>query len=234
MNAPDHHAFATVVDVPRRPRRDSCQPSVHPPRRKKDRWDQRCEQWGLLMTAAQKGVDGAYDKLLREIDPWLRRYYERRLPASSAEDARQDALLAIHMSLHRYKPSEPFGPWVATIARYKWIDHVRQASRHNTIPLDDEIFIGDCEEPLMAAGYVDRLIGQLKPAQASVIRLVKLQGVSVQDASALTGQTSALVKVNVHRGLKMLSALANGKDLDSAKRKKRPDLVKVSTVNNAS
>jgi RNA polymerase sigma factor (sigma-70 family) len=223
MNALDHHAFATLADVPRRANWDIPLASVASSQRKNTSWDQRCERWGGLMTAAQKGVSGAYDKLLRELDPWLRRYYERRLPPCSAEDARQDALLAIHASLHTYKPSKPFGPWVTTIARYKWIDHVREASRHHTVPLDEEIFIEDYEEPFIEARYVDGLIGQLKPAQASVIRLVKLQGVSVQDASVLTGQTSALVKVNVHRGLKMLSILAKDKVSPSATCKICPD-----------
>jgi RNA polymerase sigma factor (sigma-70 family) len=230
MNALDRHAFATAVDVPRGASLDD-RPRSHRSKRKKTPWDERCERWGILMTAAQKGVSGAYDKLLRELDPWLRRYYERRLPACNAEDARQDALLAIHASLHTYKPSKPFGPWVATIARYKWIDHVREASRHHTIPLDEEIFIEHYEEPFIAANHVDRLIGQLKPAQARVIRLVKLQGVSIHDASVLTGQTSALVKVNVHRGLKMLSILAKDKDSSSTTCKRAQTLPKASTTN---
>jgi RNA polymerase sigma-70 factor (ECF subfamily) len=55
---------------------------------------------------------------------------------------------------------------------------------------------------------VDDLLKQLKPAQACVIRLVKLQGVSIEDACGATGQSAALVKVNIHRGLKKLAALA--------------------------
>lgn len=216
MDALDHHAFATLVNGPRRVSWRNAQMRVQTSQFKKNTWDQRCERWKFLITAAQEGVSGAYDKLFRELDSWLRRYYERRLPPCSAEDARQDALLAIHASLHTYKPSKPFGPWVTTIARHKWIDHVRDASRHRTLQLDEDILIDDYEEPFIEASYVDRLIGQLKPAQASVIRLVKLQGVSVQDASALTGQTSALVKVNVHRGLKMLSILVRDKDASSA------------------
>ena len=52
---------------------------------------------------------------------------------------------------------------------------------------------------------MDDLLGQLKPAQARVIRLVKLQGVSIKGASDATGQSAALVKVNIHRGLKKLA-----------------------------
>jgi RNA polymerase sigma-70 factor (ECF subfamily) len=40
-----------------------------------------------------------------------------------------------------------------------------------------------------------------------VIRLVKLQGFSIEGASGATGQSMALVKVNIHRGLKKLSSL---------------------------
>ena len=47
----------------------------------------------------------------------------------------------------------------------------------------------------------------LKPAQAEVIRLVKLDGLSIEDASARTGQSAALVKVNIHRGLGRLSRI---------------------------
>jgi RNA polymerase sigma factor (sigma-70 family) len=215
MNALDHHACSTAAKSTRGANPDTSRPSAAPYQHKSKLWDRRCERWGALMTAAQKGGNGAYDKLLRELDQWLRSYYARRLPPSSADDARQDALLAVHTSLHTYKPNKPFGPWVAAIARYKWIDHVREASRHATIPLDDQMSGEDREELFIEARYVDSLIAQLKPAQASVIRLIKLQGLTVRDASALTGQTSALVKVNVHRGLKTLSILAKDEDLTS-------------------
>jgi RNA polymerase sigma-70 factor (ECF subfamily) len=157
------------------------------------------------MVAAQGGQSQAYEQLLRELDAWLRRYYASRLPCAAAEDAKQDALLAIHASRHTYAPSRPFGPWVAAIARYKWIDHVRDASRHAAQALDDKIPVEDQEQTATSA--VDDLLGQLKPAQARVIRLVKLQGVSIKGASYATGQSAALVKVNVHRGLKKLAAL---------------------------
>jgi RNA polymerase sigma factor (sigma-70 family) len=173
-------------------------------------WARRSEQWGCLMAAAQAGQGQAYEQLLRELDVWLRRYYRRRLSADAAEDARQDALLAIHISRHAYAPSRPFGPWVAAIARYKWIDHIRDASRSAALSLCDEILTDGRGEPAISGIVVDDLLRRLKPAQARVIRLVKLQGVSIEDASDATGQSAALVKVNIHRGLKKLAALAAG------------------------
>ncbi len=170
-------------------------------------WRRCSEKWGCLMVAAQGGESRAYEQLLRELDAWLRRYYARRLPRPAAEDARQEALLAIHAQRHAYTPSRSFGPWVAAIARYKWIDRVRDASRFAALSLHDEIPIEDHGDATINAIAVDDLLGRLKPAQASVIRLVKLQGVSIEGASGATGQSVALVKVNIHRGLKRLAAL---------------------------
>jgi RNA polymerase sigma factor (sigma-70 family) len=173
-------------------------------------WRTRSEQWGCLMVAAQQGERRAYEQLLRELDTWLRGYYARRLPHAAAEDARQEALLAIHAKRHAYAPPRPFGPWVAAIARFKWIDHVRTASRFAALPLHDEIPVEDGGQAAISGIVVDSLLNKLKPSQARVIRLVKLQGVSIEGASGATGQSASLVKVNIHRGLKTLAALAAG------------------------
>jgi RNA polymerase sigma factor (sigma-70 family) len=172
-----------------------------------ENWRTRSERWGCLMAAAQAGDGHAYEQLLRELDAWLRGFYARRLPSPAADDAKQEALLAIHAKRHTYAPSRAFGPWIMAIARYKWIDGVRDASRFAAQTLDDEIPIEDHGESTISAATMDDLLGRLKPAQASVIRLVKLKGLSIARASGATGQSVALVKVNIHRGLKKLAAL---------------------------
>src|SRR5262245_41255366 len=192
-------------------------------------WKTRSEQWRYLMVAAQGGEHHAYDQLLRELDIWLRCYYARRLPHPAADDARQDALLAIHANRHAYAPSRPFGPWVAAIARYKWVDHLRDASRFATLSLDEEMPIEDHAEAAISAIVVGDLLGQLKPAQARVIRLVKLQGVSIEMASGATGQSAALVKVNIHRGLRKLAALAACDPGSRSTSRRLPQRVKVAS-----
>lgn len=178
-------------------------------RARQESWDTRSERWGRLMTAAQAGDSDAYEQLLRELNRWLRSFYARKLPGPAAEDATQDALLAIHNKRHSYQPSRPFGAWVTAIARYKWIDRIRDASRFAALSLDDEIAIEDHGEAAISVASLDNLLGRLKPAQASVIRLVKLRGLSVAHASGVTGQSAALVKINIHRGLKKLTAMVS-------------------------
>jgi RNA polymerase sigma-70 factor (ECF subfamily) len=77
------------------------------------------------------------------------------------------------------------------------------------LTLHDEIASNSGELSINAI-LLDDLLRQLKPAQACVIRLVKLEGVSIEDASGATDQSAALVKVNIHRGLRKLAALTAG------------------------
>lgn len=159
------------------------------------------------MTAAQRGDAVAYRTLLNELIPWLRRYYVRRLPTAMTEDAVQDVLLAVHEKRHTYDPSRPFGPWLAAIARYKWIDRMRSLRIQMTESLDENISVPDHEDAVVAEATFQQLFAELKPAQAEAIRLVKLEGHSVEEASRATGQSVPLVKVNIHRGLKLLARL---------------------------
>jgi RNA polymerase sigma factor (sigma-70 family) len=163
--------------------------------------------WGELMAGAQLGNAGVYHRLLTEVRLWLRRYYARRLPPAMVEDAVQDTLLAIHEKRHTYDPSRPFEPWLAAIARYKWIDRLRALKSAPTEAITDDIAVSDHGDAVASAWSLERLLKELKPAQSDVIRLVKLQGLSIEEAAARTGQSTSLVKVNIHRGLGRLTSI---------------------------
>ncbi len=161
--------------------------------------------WGALMLAAQRGEAAPYRRLLTELRPWLLGYFKRRLPPAAVEDAVQETLIAIHAKRHTFDPDRPFGPWLAGIARYKWIDRLRIAGRHAADELPDTLSSPDHESAVTSAAALHGLLAMLKPAQAEVIRLVKLDGLSVEEAATRTGQSVALVKVNIHRGLGRLA-----------------------------
>ena len=159
------------------------------------------------MAAALAGNAGAYHRLLAEIRPWLSRYFSNRLPFGAVDDAAQDTLIAIHTKRHTYQVGRPFRPWLAAIARYKWIDRLRSMSRTAAGELDDTIGTPGHEASVTSAIVLEELLAKLKPTQSHVIRLVKLQGFSIEEAAVATGQSPALVKVNIHRGLGRLAAI---------------------------
>ncbi len=167
--------------------------------------------WRSLMVMAQAGNAAVYHRLLTEIGAWLRRYYARRLPPGVVDDAVQDTLLAVHVKRHTYDPARAFEPWLAAIARHKWIDRLRAMKAAPTEELTEamieDLSVGDHGEAVSSTWSLDRLLAELKPAQSEVIRLVKLQGFSIEEAAARTGQSISLVKVNIHRGLGRLASI---------------------------
>src|ERR1700760_2289687 len=114
--------------------------------------------WDRMMAAALVGDANAYRTLLAELALWLRRYYARRLPPSMTEDAVQDVLLAIHEKRHTYDPARPFGPWLAAIARYKWIDRLRSLKGEASETLDENISVPDHEEGIVASSTFQQLM----------------------------------------------------------------------------
>ncbi len=170
------------------------------------------ERWNGLMTAAQNGNDKAYEQLMAEVSRWLSRYFHKRLPAAAADDATQDALLAIHLHKQKYRPNAPMTPWLKTIARFKWIDQLRGHLRSPESLGDTDVAICDHGPAARAAILLELLLSEVKPAQAKVIKLVKLHGASVEEASNVSGQSPSLVKVNIHRGLKRIGQMLSVTD----------------------
>lgn len=160
-----------------------------------------------LMGLAQAGDAQAYRTLLAESQKWLTRYFARRINPSAIDDLVQDTLVSVHRKRASFDPTRPFLPWLAAIARFRWIDQLRRNYRSNEIELHDEM-IADTRDPAVLAKIgLDRLLGFLPKGQAEVIKLVKIEGLSIAEAAAQTGQSEPLVKVNIHRGIKKMATL---------------------------
>lgn len=160
-----------------------------------------------LMALSQAGDREAYGALLEACQRWLRSYYSRRVAPSALDDLVQETLIALHTKRASWDPSRPFLPWLAAISRYRWVDHLRRIYRAGEHELRADLSGTDDEPALTARISLDRLLGRLPPAQQRAIALVKIEGLSIAEASAATGQSESLVKVNIHRGLKRLAHL---------------------------
>jgi RNA polymerase sigma-70 factor (ECF subfamily) len=158
-----------------------------------------------LMAMSQQGDRVAYASLLEACQRWLRGYYARRIAPAQLDDLVQETLIALHTKRASWDNTRPFLPWLAAIARYRWVDHLRRLYRADETALDIDV-AGIDEEPAIAARItLERLFGILPEAQARAIALVKIEGLSIAEASEATGQSESLVKVNIHRGLKKLA-----------------------------
>jgi len=168
----------------------------------------------LLRELMLRGLGGdaiAHSSLLTELATLLRRFYQRRLQQQHAdiEDLVQETLIAVHTRRATYDVAQPFTAWAYAIARYKLIDHLRRERRVTTIDIDDchDLFGAEQTGALDATRDVDQALTALPAAQREAIALTRLEGLSVEEAAAQTGQSVSGIKVNVHRGLKKLTAL---------------------------
>jgi RNA polymerase sigma factor (sigma-70 family) len=160
-----------------------------------------------LMAMVQQGDKLAYVTLLGECQIWLARYFSKRIAPAAVDDLVQETLISLHRKRATYEPSRPFLPWLAAIARYRWVDQLRKTYRADETELGNELGVPSEESGIVARISIDRLLAQLPAKQADVIRLVKIDGLSIGEAALRTGQSEPLVKVNIHRGLKRLAAL---------------------------
>lgn len=162
-----------------------------------------------LAGLAQLGDRVAYATFLAECQLWLRRYFARKVGAEYLDDLVQETLLSVHAKLASYDPKRPFLPWLAAIARYRWVDQLRRIYKAgDSVEVSDELADEfDNESEIAARISLDRLFAHLPAGQVRAIEMVKIEGLSVAEAATASGQSESLVKVNIHRGLKKLAAL---------------------------
>lgn len=176
-------------------------------------------EWSDLMVCAQAGDAAAYRRLLIGITPYLRAVAGRALRQSAdVEDAVQDILLTLHAIRHTYDPERPFKPWLAGIARHRLIDrlrsHGKQASREIQLDAEHEAFAAPEHEAgqAMDRDTLHAGLSALPEGQRQAVTLLKLQEMSLAEASVRTGLSIAALKVSTHRGLKALRRLLGQQD----------------------
>ncbi len=160
-----------------------------------------------LMVAALAGDGVAYHRLLKTLTPHLRAYFARRLNrAAEAEDLVQETLIAIHSKRASFDTAQPFTAWLYAIARYKLIDYLRKSGIRKTVALEeaDAITAESDSDAAEAARDVEHLLATLPDAKRTLLRKVKLEGLSTAEAAAATGMSESAVKVGVHRSLQAL------------------------------
>lgn len=175
------------------------------------------ERLKALILLALDGNSAAYRTLLEKLSRLLKAYFVRRLfggRVSEAEDLVQETLLAIHTRRMTYDREMAFLPWVNAIARHKLVDHLRRQGRHDTDVLDEDIAIPGEAANVEARMDVDRMLGGVSERTAGLIRKVKIEGQSIDEAARAGDMSQSAVKVAIHRGLATLAQRFGGKKDD--------------------
>lgn len=168
-----------------------------------------------LMLRSLAGDEVAYTALLQKLSILFRAFFRQKFfgrDDAAAEDLVQETLLAIHLNRQRYDTSRPFTAWVYAIARYKLMDHFRRRPANRVfVPVDDiaGLFSEETADHSDPGRDLQVLLTHLPEKQRRAIHLVKLEQLSVREASQKMDVSEADIKISIHRGLKKLMSLVS-------------------------
>jgi RNA polymerase sigma-70 factor, ECF subfamily len=182
------------------------------------------EAWSAEMLAAQQGSSEAYSRLLTSLLEPLRRFFKKRLhDPQMIEDLVQETLLSVHKARHTYQSSQPFAPWLFSIARYRLIDHLRVAGRtfyknksievvEDLSELSTEFHLSHDERNQKSEinEELQEALAAIPARQRQAVLLLKQEDRSVKEAAMEMGVSESALKVLAHRGYVALRALLRG------------------------
>ena len=155
-----------------------------------------------IVRAAQHGDEQAIAELYTRYAGMVYRIASSRLTYDDSADVVQDVFVRVLRELKTLRSTAAFGSWLVTIARNAVHDAARQA--RPTVALEREQLQPETQHEEMDARAAVRAIRSLPVAyrQTLVMRLVK--GMTGPEIAKRTGMTAASVRVNLHRGMKLL------------------------------
>ena len=159
-----------------------------------------------LMRRIQCGDREAYRELLDDVGPMLLRFIRRRVSdAAEVEDVYQDTLMALHRARHTYEPSRPLEPWLFAIARHAVIDHARRrCGRAAWEVLVDALPERPADVESAGIAHIAAVLGRLPSGQREAFTMLKLEGLTAEEAAARAGVRVGALKVRAHRAYRAL------------------------------
>lgn len=153
-----------------------------------------------LVRAVLAGEHDRFARLYEMYAPLVHGVLLARVPRGEVDDLVQDIFLHALRKLHTLRDAAAFGPWIAMIARNRAMDFYRRS--RETVEVTEEMAVA--RPPNRTAGEVLELICRLPEAYRETLVLRFVEGMTGPEIAARTGLTPASVRVNLHRGTKLL------------------------------
>lgn len=159
------------------------------------------------------GDDTAFSELYDEVAPRVLAFLLRKTrDRERAEDLMQQTFLQIHRARGRFIPGSPVMPWAIAIARRLTIDEQRRAGRTARWFADE---LPDVPDPLAPCGYhqvsasqvagrLDAELARLPATQRQAFELMRLDGLTLEEAALASGTTVSAIKSRSHRAYETL------------------------------
>jgi RNA polymerase sigma-70 factor, ECF subfamily len=154
----------------------------------------------VLVRAVLSGDRDGFARLYDLYAPLVHGILLSRVPRAEVDDLVQDIFLHAFKKLHTLRDGGAFGPWIAMIARNRAVDFHRRS--RETVEINDDLRGSESDES--RANEILELIRSLPEAYRETLVLRLVEGMTGPEIALRTGLTAASVRVNLHRGMKLL------------------------------
>ena len=158
----------------------------------------------ILIRAARAGARLAYGRLYDRFAPMVHGLLLTRVAREAVDDLVQDVFLKAMVELKTLRHDTHFGGWIAAITRNRAVDHYR---RVREVPNEDQIAESAVPESSTARVEAHAVLSALRAlpeAYRETLALRLIEGMTGPEIAKRTGLTHDSVRVNLHRGMKLL------------------------------
>lgn len=157
---------------------------------------------GALVVAARRGDRDAFGRLFEQYAPMVHGILLARVPADDVGDLVQDVFVVALQKIASLRNQNAFGAWLGMIARNRAMDYHRSTRKTTELPAD----LGRSDPDRAGAEQALAAIRSLPEAYRETLVLRLVEGMTGPEIAARVGLTPESVRVNLHRGMKLLRA----------------------------
>ena len=164
------------------------------------------EREAALVGQVRAGDHEAFGRLYARYGRLVHGILLARVPYGEVDDLVQDVFMTALRKIDTLRDAASFGPWVAMIARNRAMDFHRRS--RETTEVTEAVAQTRAEQ--REAVEVLNLIRQLPEAYREPMILRFVEGMTGPEIAERTGLAPASVRVNIHRGMKILRERLGG------------------------
>jgi RNA polymerase sigma-70 factor (ECF subfamily) len=157
-----------------------------------------------IVIAAQRGDREAFADLYARYGRYVYAILLARVPQDAAADLAQDVFMHAWSVLGTLRDPAAFGGWIAAMARRRAIDYFRRGPGPREVPLEDRHANREAPDVRLEAVEAIAAIQDLPEAYREPLLLRLVEGCSGREIADACGLTEDSVRVNLHRGFKLL------------------------------
>ncbi len=155
----------------------------------------------MLVERVCAGDKGAFDEFYKKLSPMVHGIILSRVPRDEVDDIVQEVFITAYEKLHTLRDKNAVSPWIARIARNNAVEFYRR--NKPTEELSENLSHNNGNSKNEAQEILDAIRAMPETYRETLIlRLV--EGMTGPEIAEQTGLKHESVRVNLHRGMKML------------------------------